>query len=106
MLNIITKDNLEEIVKESTKPVFVDMYADWCNPCKMISPIIDELTNEYGDKVEFIKVNIEENPLSTAAYGIRSIPALLVFNEGKLVKTHFGAMPKARIVELFQNYLI
>ena len=105
MLNI-THDNLEDVIKESTKPVFVDMYTDWCGPCKMIAPIIDELANEYGEKIEFVKLNVDENPVSAAAFGVRSIPTLLVFDKGELVKKQAGAMPRAKIVDLFQKYLV
>jgi thioredoxin 1 len=105
MLNL-TEDNLVNIVKESNKPVFVDMYAEWCGPCKMISPIVDELAKEHGDQIEFVKVNVDENPTSAAAFGVRSIPALLVFKDGVVVKKHAGAIPKSMIVELYKKYLV
>ena len=105
MLNL-TEDNLEKIIAESNKPVFVDMYADWCGPCKMIAPLVEELSKEYGDKVEFISVDVDANAVSTATYGVRSIPTLLVFNRGELMKRHSGAIPKNKIVELFQNYIV
>jgi thioredoxin 1 len=105
-MTTVTTDNLQTIVTESTKPVFVDLYAEWCGPCKMISPIVDELAKEYGDKIEFVKLNVDENPVSAAAFGVRSIPTLLVFDKGELVKRHSGAIPKIKIVELFQNFLI
>jgi len=105
-MTVVDQDNLEQIVKEAGRPVFVDMYADWCGPCKMIAPIIDELANEYGNKIEFVKVNVDENPTSAAAYGVRSIPTLIVFNEnGELVQRKAGAMPKQHIVDLFRKFV-
>jgi thioredoxin 1 len=102
----LTKDNLMELINGTEKPVLVDMYAEWCGPCKMITPIIDELIQEYEGKVEIIKVNVDDNPLSAAAFGVRSIPTLLVFDKkGELVKKHSGAMPKSKIVELFSNQI-
>lgn len=105
-MTTVTGDNLQTIVTEATKPVFVDLYADWCGPCKMIAPIVDELEKEYGDKIEFVKLNVDENPVSTAAFGVRSIPTLLIFDKGSVVKKHSGAIPKTKIVELFQNFLV
>lgn len=105
MLNL-TEDNLEAIVEESNKPVFVDMYADWCGPCKMIAPIVEQLSKEYGDKVEFISVNVDSNPTSTASYGVRSIPTLMVFENGELVKKQTGAVPKSKLVEMIQSYIV
>lgn len=103
----LTNDNLEQVIKESGKTVLVDMYADWCGPCKMITPIIDELIKEYDGKLEIVKVNVDNNPLSVATYGVRTIPTLLVFNkEGELVKKQTGAIPKSKIVELFDKFLV
>jgi len=102
----LINDNLEAQIKSAGKPVLVDMYAEWCGPCKMIAPIIDELIKEYEGKIEIIKVNVDENPVSTAAFGIRSIPTLLVFDKsGELKKKQAGAIPKSKIVELFESYL-
>lgn len=102
----LINDNLEAYVKSIGKPVLVDMYAEWCGPCKMIAPIIDELIKEYEGKVEIIKVNVDDNPVSAAAFGVRTIPTMLVFdNSGELKKKQSGAMPKSKIIELFENYL-
>lgn len=103
----LTNDNLESVIKESGKTVLVDMYAEWCGPCKMISPIIDDLVKEYEGKLEVIKVNVDDNPVSAAAFGVRSIPTLLVFDKnGELVKRQAGAIPKSKIVELFDKFLV
>lgn len=105
MNEYLTTDNLQDVVSIAKKPVLVDMYAEWCGPCKMIGPIIDNITEEYQDKIDVIKVNVDENPVSAAAYGIRTVPTLLVFNNGELVKKHSGAIPKSKIVELFEKYI-
>ena len=100
-------DNLQELVASAGKPVLVDMYAEWCGPCKMIGPIIDDLIKEYEGKVEIIKGNVDENPVSAAAFGVRSIPTLLVFDKsGELKKKQAGAIPKSKIVELFEGYIV
>lgn len=102
----LTNDNLNQLISESGKVVLVDMYADWCGPCKMITPIIEELSKEYDGKLEIIKVNVDENPVSAAAFSVRSIPTLLVFDKtGELVKKHSGAIPKIKIVELFEKFI-
>lgn len=102
----LVNDNLQELVKSAGKPVLVDMYAEWCGPCKMISPIIDDLIKEYEGKVEIIKVNVDENPVSAADFNVRSIPTLLVFDKlGELKKKQSGAIPKSKIVELFESYI-
>ena len=106
MAELVT-DNLKELIDSAGKPVLVDMYAEWCGPCKMIGPIIDDLIKEYEGKVEIIKVNVDENPNSAAAFGIRSIPTLLVFdNSGELKKKQSGAIPKSKIVEMFESYIV
>jgi thioredoxin 1 len=102
----LKNDNLVDVIKESNKPVLVDMYAEWCGPCKMIGPIIDTLASEYDEKLEIIKVNVDENPVSAAAFGVRSIPTLLVFDKGELVKRQAGAVPKSKIVEMFEKYIV
>jgi len=103
----LTNDNIDQIIKEQNetgKYVFVDMYADWCGPCKMIEPIINELDAEYDGKVAFLKVNVDENPESAAKYRVRSIPTLMIFDtSGNVVKQSSGAMPKNQINEMIKN---
>lgn len=103
---VLTNDKLEQTIKESSKLILVDMYADWCGPCKMIEPIIEEIAKDYEQNLEVIKVNVDENPVSAAAYGVRSIPTLLVFDKGELVKKQSGAIPKKVIIELFEKFLV
>ena len=95
----ITKNNFNTEVKNSDKPVLLDFWADWCPPCKMISPAIDEIAGEFDD-VKVGKVNIDEQPEIAEAFGIMSIPALIVVSGGKIVSQAVGARPKAAILQL------
>ncbi len=89
----ITDANFEEIIN-SDKPVLVDFWADWCGPCKMIGPVVEELAGDYDGKAVIGKVNVDENPGVSAKFGIRSIPTLLVFKNGEIVDKQIGAVPK------------
>ena len=84
----------EEVIK-SEVPVLVDFWADWCAPCKMIAPIVEDLAEEYDGKVKFTKLDVDSNPKAAMTYGVRGIPTLLIFNDGKPVGQVVGAVPKA-----------
>ena len=89
----ITDSNFEEIIA-SDKPVLVDFWAEWCGPCRMVGPIVDELAGEYEGKAVIGKVDVDRNPQISAKFGIRSIPTLLVFKNGQVVDKQVGAVPK------------
>ena len=94
-----TEENFNNDVLESDKPVLVDFWAEWCGPCKMIGPVVEELAGEYEGKAIIGKVNVDENPETSAKFGIRSIPTLLVIKNGEIVDKQIGAVPKAVLAQ-------
>jgi thioredoxin 1 len=93
----VTDDTFETEVINSDTPVLVDFWADWCAPCKMIAPIVEDLANEYDGKVKFTKVDVDSNPKTATSYGIRGIPTLLIFKGGQPVGQVVGAVPKSAL---------
>ena len=91
----VTDEKFEGDVIDSDLPVLVDFWAEWCQPCQMIAPIVEELAEEYDGKINFKKIDIDSNPLTPQAYGIRGIPALLIFHNGQVIDQIIGAQPKA-----------
>ena len=101
----VTDSTFEEEVLKSELPVLVDFWADWCQPCKMIAPIVDELSEEYDGRVKFMKVDVDSNPQAPTNLGIRSIPTLIVFKDGQPVEQIVGALPKAQLKRRLDNAL-
>lgn len=97
--------NFEEEVFNSTKPVLVDFFATWCGPCKMVSPILEQIGEEMGDKVKVCKIDIDQNTEIASKYGVMSIPTFIMFKDGKEVAKNVGAMPKAGIEDFINNNL-
>ena len=96
----ITRNNFEQEVLHSDKPVLIDFWAPWCGPCRMLSPVISEIAEEYGDKVKVCKVNVDEEGDLAAAFNVMSIPMLVVMKDGKVTNSAVGVRPKAQIVSM------
>ena len=101
----VTDDNFETEVLKSPLPVVVDFWAEWCGPCKQIAPILEELAGEMKDVLTIKKLNIDENPKSPTVYGIRSIPALVLFVDGQVSAVKVGSLPKGQLTQWLQESL-
>jgi thioredoxin 1 len=93
----VSDATFESEVLKSTEPVVVDFWAEWCGPCRMIAPALEEIAGSLGDKVKIVKLNVDENPNVAAKYGIMSIPTLMIFKGGELASRQVGAVPKAKL---------
>lgn len=101
----VTTDSFDSVVLGSEKPVLVDFWAEWCGPCRMIAPVLEELSNEYGDKITVAKVNVDNEPDLAMRFNVTGIPLVGLFQGGQLVKQLVGARPKASYLEELAEYL-
>jgi thioredoxin 1 len=101
----LTDANFDEIVMGSDKAVMIDFWAEWCGPCRMVAPIVDEIHQEYGEKAVIAKVNVDENPNISMKFGIRNIPTIIFLKNGELVDKSVGAVPKNALTEKLDNIL-
>ena len=99
MTQQVSDDSFEKDVLNANEPVIVDFWAEWCGPCKALSPLVDELANEMQGKAKIVKMNIDENPNTPTKYGVRGIPTLMVFKGGEVTETKVGGMSKAQLSE-------
>ncbi len=99
----VTDANFEQEILQSPLPALVDFWAAWCGPCRVIGPIVEEIAEEYKDRARVAKMNVDDNPGTPARYGVRGIPALLLFKNGELVDQVIGAVPKAQVVSLLEK---
>jgi thioredoxin 1 len=101
----LTDSSFENEVLKSTLPVLIDFWAIWCGPCRMVSPIVEEIAGEYAGKLKVGKVDVDSNPATAMQYGIRSIPTLLLFKDGQVIEQIVGAVPKRVIVDKLSRHL-
>ena len=105
LIKHISDSSFEADVLQADKPVLVDYWAEWCGPCKMIAPILDEVSASYKDKLQIAKVNVDENRTISAKFGIRGIPTLMLFKNGQLAATKVGALNKSQLVAFLDEQL-
>ena len=95
----VTDENFEAEVLKADQPVLVDFWAEWCGPCKQLSPLVDQLAAEMGDKIKVVKVNIDDAPEAPTTYGVRGVPTLMIFKGGELAASRVGGLPKTQLTE-------
>tara|TARA_Y100001958_G_C20846494_1_gene290841 strand:- start:19 stop:351 length:333 start_codon:yes stop_codon:yes gene_type:complete len=101
----VNEENFDSVVMNSDKPVLVDFWAEWCGPCKMLTPTIDALAEEYKDTSSIVKINVDDSPAIATKYGIRSIPSILLFNNGDVVEQRVGAVSKDELASMLDKII-
>jgi thioredoxin 1 len=101
----VTDSSFEQDVLNSEKTILVDFWAEWCGPCRAVGPILDQIASEHADKIEIVKLNVDENPRTAADYGVVSIPTLNVYAGGQVVKSIVGAKPKAMLLRDLADFI-
>ena len=101
----ITDESFEEEVLKATQPVLIDYWAEWCGPCKMIAPVLEEIAADYDGRLKVVKLNIDENPETPPRYGIRGIPTLMLFRNGNVEATKVGALSKSQLSAFIDGHL-
>ncbi|MBY0354927.1 MAG: thioredoxin TrxA [Rickettsiales bacterium] len=103
MTTHVTDQEFETTVLKSSGPVLVDFWAEWCGPCRQLAPILDQVSEEMAGKVTIAKINIDENPEAPTRYGVRGIPTMILFKDGKAVATKVGSLPKSQLIEWIES---
>ena len=101
----VTDETFEAEVLNATKPVIVDYWAEWCGPCRQVAPVLEEIASEHGEKIDVVKLNVDENPVVTQRYGIMNIPTMSVFKDGQVVKEIVGARPKSALLRDLADFI-